>query len=961
MKTKKTLHLLTILFILGISFMYVQGMYAAKTGYSATGDIGDPPVWNWSHEFGGAGGAFANDLVTDDAGNIYVTGSFSGEITYMDSSYVSSGLRDAFIAKFSANNELMWLAQIESGLNENSDFNNLHLDSEGNVYATGYYTGDIEIGGTSLSGENRRNLLYVKWDNDGNLQLAGKHDTDDEEEQGNHITTDQDGNIYVLSVNDILKYDMSGNLLWEKAESEEIFQDFKIIGDHIYYTGYILSPEGAIDTVGYLGGPFDYNDMFIARSNLDGNFDMVKLPQHGENPGNGSRAYSMALDQNNNIYLGGYFYGNFTVDTVDLTIPEGGFNMFVLKLDSNGQAIQGSTVPGTRAFSILTASPEGETYLYYRNGFYKFGSDGSLEVQNEDIAYSINALHVDPSTGSLLASGSTEGELFYAAYDNTLNATSMQTFSGKSASVGFQGMVSDDMGNVYVYGYTDADFEYFNDTVPAGVFLAKHDEDGTLQWLKKINPARANGDLGDQIVISPDNEYVYIAGSFTEELAVAGGTTLTPGEGNNVFILKYAKDGSLSHAKKIENLQGNSLDLTVDYSGGLIYGDTFNDTIQIGSDTHIPQGGDDVLLIKYNAAGDIQWSKQAGGVAAEYMGLTDVDSSDNIYLTGEFASQEVVFGDSSKTMNDGDGNIFLSKINAEGTIQWIKTQAGTVSETQPWLDGSCWPTDIKTLPDGHSYIKGWHGDSIAFSDTVLNSEFGNYNYFIGKFDPQGEAVWVHSIEEKQYGFDYNQMDVDDEGNVYLGAQIRDTIIFKAFDEAYEYAPAGQNDLFIASYSSMGEINWVKTMGSKSGYNWLSAVAVTDTNRIYAGGHYNFYISIGDDEYYTPSRHGFFARVGEDIAQSIDDAVIFGNNSDNTESIQVYPNPVSNELNIRIPDGQVKGQMVVRVLSLKGQVMYSKTTAAGERTNLNLGHLEQGVYIISVNMGNQTYHQRIIKE
>ena len=307
MKTKKTLHLLTILFILGISFMYVQGMYAAKTGYSATGDIGDPPVWNWSHEFGGAGGAFANDLVTDDAGNIYVTGSFSGEITYMDSSYVSSGLRDAFIAKFSANNELMWLAQIESGLNENSDFNNLHLDSEGNVYATGYYTGDIEIGGTSLSGENRRNLLYVKWDNDGNLQLAGKHDTDDEEEQGNHITTDQEGNIYVLSVNDILKYDMSGNLLWEKAESEEIFQDFKVIGDHIYYTGYILFPEGAIDTVGYLGGPFDYNDMFIARSNLDGNFDMVKLPQHGENPGNGSRAYRMALDQNNNIYLGGYF------------------------------------------------------------------------------------------------------------------------------------------------------------------------------------------------------------------------------------------------------------------------------------------------------------------------------------------------------------------------------------------------------------------------------------------------------------------------------------------------------------------------------------------------------------------------------------------------------------------------------------------------------------------------------
>jgi len=960
MKTNKTLHLLTFLFILGISIMHLKGMYASKTAYASNADIGEPPAWNWSHEFGGSGGAYANDLVTDEEGNIYIAGSFSGEITYGDNQFVSAGLRDAFMAKFDTDNGLLWFTSFEAAQYERSDFRGIYLDEAGNVYATGYYTGDMDIDGTVLTGDNRRNLFFVKVNGEGSIQLAGNHDTDDELESGDNILTDSVQNIYVQATNVIIKYDKDGNFLWEKQENEEIFNDFEIVNGHIYYLGYINNPEGMIGEMEYTSEPFLYNDMFLARSDFDGTFDMIKLPKHGEVQGGGSRAYSLSLDEENNIYISGYYNGSFMLDTMTLS-EGGGFKQFVAKFNQAGQIIWGSSVEGPRIFSSIATSSDGVSYFYHPNNLYKLGVNGEIEVTRTEVDYSIDALHISKSTGKLLASGSKNGALFYAAHDNTLTATSMQTFSGKSAIVGLQGMVSDDMGNVYVYGYTDADFEYFNDTVPAGVFLAKHDEDGNLQWLKKINPARVNGDLGDQIVISPDNDYVYIAGSFTEELVVAGGTTLTPGEGSNVFILKYSTDGSLSHAKKIENLQGNSLDLTADYSGGLIYGDTFNDTIQIGSDTHIPQGGDDVLLIKYNAAGDIQWSKQAGGNAVEYMGLTDVDSSDNIYLAGEFTSQDVIFGDSSKTLNDGDGNIFFSKINAEGSIQWIKTQAGTVSETHPRLDGSCWPTDIKTLPDGHSYIKGWHGDSIAFSDTVLNSEFGNYNYFIGKFDPQGEAVWVHSIEEKRYGFDYNRMDVDDEGNVYLGAQIRDTIIFKAFDERYEYAPAGQNDLFVASYSSLGEINWVKTLGSKSGYNWLSAVAVTDAKRIYAGGHYNYYISIGDDEYYAPSRHGFIARVGEDLSQSIDDAAIFGNNSDNGEAIQVYPNPVSNELKIRIPDEQVKGQIVIRVLTLKGQLMYSKTTAADEKTNLSLGHLEQGIYIISVSRGNQTYHQRIIKE
>ena len=847
---------------------------------SQESEYGDAPSWVWSEDYGGSGWDNGNDVVIDANGNSYVAGSFSGEISYGDSSYTSTGLRDGFVAKFDNNENLMWFSHIEANTHGRVDLKGINIDTEGNIYTTGYFSETINPGGNSLTGENRQNFLLLKLNSNGDVELAKTHDTGDANVWGKAVLTDSDGNIYALASHYILKYDASGNVLFEIQE-EETFNDFKLIENSLYYVGYVEFETGAIGSVSYSMDGKQDSDLFLAKSDKQGNFSYVKLPKHSMED-NESRAFEMSTDQNKNLYISG-FCGELVLG--EDTLSEYYENAFVAKFDTTGSAKWATHLPfrTDNSFPLATTT---DSITYISNGEIAFKCDsyGDLEINYKTINSKPNALKFDDNTGNLITAGDKDGALYFSALNSSLDETENIEFTGNSANTSMTGMVSDDQGKIYVLGTCNNTIDYYGKTLSEGVFFAKHDAGGNLLWVRNIFNAQINDNqIGDAITIDPQNQNIFITGDFYEEINIPGGGTLTPDSDGSMFVLKYDIEGNFIWSNKVDDLSFNDADLTADYSGNVILSNPFSSTIEIGGETYTSQGYGDIINIKFDPDGNISWAVQAGGENREYMGITSVDENDNIYFTGEFISENVVIGDSSLTLNEGDGNILFAKMNAEGVVQWTTSHAGSVSENS--YDYGNWPTGILTLPNGYSYIKGRHGDSVAFSDTILTNKFGiAYDYFIGKFNPEGEAVWVNSIDEEDFGWDYNQMDVDEEGNVYFGAQATDTIHFIDYEEEYTYAPAGNSDLFVAQYSSDGSIGWIKTMESRNGNNKISSVSVVDKNKLYAAGYYNDYISIGDKNYYSEIKNGFITHMSVVESYPPTDIILSNDSIEETASV-----------------------------------------------------------------------------
>ena len=494
-------------------------------------------------------------------------------------------------------------------------------------------------------------------------------------------------------------------------------------------------------------------------------------------------------------------------------------------------------------------------------------------------------------------------------------------------------MVTDNSGNVYTYGYASHTLDYFGEEVNKGIFICKQNGEWEIIWLKQFTDVYVNYGYGSYIAIDPTNENIYITGGFNVPLIIPGGPTLTPNEEGSLFIIKYGIDGEYKFAIQ-EDYNTNywgGLFLAADNADNIIISSTFQGTINFSGTELISAGSSDVFIAKYNTSGGFLWAIRAGGEDVEYSGLVSVDGNDNIYFTGEFWSVNVTISNAQITMEEGDGNIIFAKLSPDGTVQWVTSKAGS---TIPYGDGCCWPSGIKTDAQGYSHIKGWHGDSTYFDNIMLRSPYGfGYSYFIAKFDPDGNTMWANSINEHRWGFDNNQMDIDYQGSVYLGAQITDTI---HFGNNFEYINVGEYDLFVAKYLTTGELDWVKIMeGNETSYNWISSVAVYDTSNVFVGGYLGNYLSIDDVELTSANKHGFVIMFGEDIL-SVKEVY----NSNNKE-FYIYPNP-SNGLVTFTSNFELNNK--IEVLNSAGQIV--KTVPITSKfQQIDLRNLSKGLYLI----------------
>ena len=107
----------------------------------------------WAKRLGGGGSDFSYDIILDSSGNIYITGSITGnadlngdgDFTDPYESGTGFSLGDAFFSVFTSEGSHLWAKRL-GGIGD--DFSlGINLDSSGNIYTTGQITGNADLNG----------------------------------------------------------------------------------------------------------------------------------------------------------------------------------------------------------------------------------------------------------------------------------------------------------------------------------------------------------------------------------------------------------------------------------------------------------------------------------------------------------------------------------------------------------------------------------------------------------------------------------------------------------------------------------------------------------------------------------------------------------------------------------------------------------------------------------------------
>lgn len=135
----------------------------------------------WVGTIGGTGDDFGVDIALDHAGNILVTGAFSGAVDFDMGSgeYIVTSKefrRDAFVCKYDASGIIQW-AQAIGGETSNDGGESIAFDDADNVYVFGEYRGVAVYGhgpgAIEFGGPDEQGLFVMKLNGSGAFQWAG--------------------------------------------------------------------------------------------------------------------------------------------------------------------------------------------------------------------------------------------------------------------------------------------------------------------------------------------------------------------------------------------------------------------------------------------------------------------------------------------------------------------------------------------------------------------------------------------------------------------------------------------------------------------------------------------------------------------------------------------------------------------------------------------------------------------
>lgn len=216
-------------------------------------------------------------------------------------------------------------------------------------------------------------------------------------------------------------------------------------------------------------------------------------------------------------------------------------------------------------------------------------------------------------------------------------------------------------------------------------------------------------------------------------------------------------------------------------------------------------GVEDILLVKYDAAGRKLWTRFVGSKGNDVGVKVAVDRSKNVYLAGIFNDTL----DGQRTQ--GGFDMCLIKFDPGGKKLWMRTSGSKETDSV---------TGLAIGPSGKIYVSGYSRGT--FEGQV---RAGKDDVFIFKYGPDGDRIWSRYFGTPEDD-PTRDMAVDADENIYVAGFTEGSIDGQK--------NAGSYDVFVLKYDSAGTKQWARQWGGPEN-DQASAITADALGNVYVTG------------------------------------------------------------------------------------------------------------------------------
>ena len=302
---------------------------------------------------------------------------------------------------------------------------------------------------------------------------------------------------------------------------------------------------------------------------------------------------------------------------------------------------------------------------------------------------------------------------------------------------------------------------------------------------------------------------------------------------SEAFVAKYGATGDLLWGRQVAipgAFSTNGFGVDVDEAGSVylsglaIKDNPRRDIFDFGAE-------DDGFLVKFDGAGDRQWTTELDTLFfAENYDLA-VDAQGNSYLVGW--TQGLVdlgaFGGPGnpllpQTPSDPSRDLlkydaWIAKVDTSGEFVWIE-QFGSVDQGLEFGWG------VDTDSEGNIYVTGWTTGSLGDTDEFRKAE--GRDVFLAKFEPDaGELLFAKQIGSRSDDGGFaSEVTVDEQDNVFVTGYTNGKLGRGKADEAF--------NAWVGRFDTEGETVWLNQLGAKGAYDVATGLDARDGKVVVTG-------------------------------------------------------------------------------------------------------------------------------